>query len=88
MRGIVEVRSDPVLGRERHASYVHFRARLVEVTWGADSPQQGYPVSVRIEAWDRVGLWRDISGAVADAGINIKEVQQGVVLVHHAPPVI
>ena len=52
------------------------RARLVEVTWGEASPQQGYPVHVRIEAWDRVGLWRDISGAVADAGINIQEVQQ------------
>jgi len=52
------------------------QARLVEVTWGEASPQQGYPVHVRIEAWDRVGLWRDISGAVADAGINIQEVQQ------------
>jgi GTP diphosphokinase / guanosine-3',5'-bis(diphosphate) 3'-diphosphatase len=52
------------------------RARLVEVTWGEASPQQGYPVVVWIEAWDRVGLWRDISGTVADAGINIHEVQQ------------
>jgi GTP diphosphokinase / guanosine-3',5'-bis(diphosphate) 3'-diphosphatase len=52
------------------------RARLVEVTWGEASPQQGYPVVVRIEAWDRVGLWRDISGTVADVGINIQEVQQ------------
>jgi GTP pyrophosphokinase len=52
------------------------RARLVEVTWGEASPQHGHPVLVRIEAWDRVGLWRDISGAVADAGINIQEVQQ------------
>jgi GTP diphosphokinase / guanosine-3',5'-bis(diphosphate) 3'-diphosphatase len=51
-------------------------ARLVEVTWGAEKPQHGYRVPVRIEAWDRVGLWRDISGAVADAGINIEEVQQ------------
>jgi GTP pyrophosphokinase len=52
------------------------RARLVEVTWGEASPQHGYPVVVRIEAWDRVGLWRDISGTVADVGINIQEVQQ------------
>jgi GTP pyrophosphokinase len=51
------------------------RARLVEVTWGGASPQ-GYPVPVRVEAWDRVGLWRDVSGAVADAGINISEVKQ------------
>jgi guanosine-3',5'-bis(diphosphate) 3'-pyrophosphohydrolase len=52
------------------------RARLVEVTWGLANQPHGYPVPVRIEAWDRVGLWRDISGAVADAGINIQEVQQ------------
>ncbi|MFN8480554.1 MAG: ACT domain-containing protein, partial [Kouleothrix sp.] len=52
------------------------RARLVEVTWGEASPQHGHPVLVRVEAWDRVGLWRDISGSVADAGINIQEVQQ------------
>jgi GTP diphosphokinase / guanosine-3',5'-bis(diphosphate) 3'-diphosphatase len=52
------------------------RARLVDVTWGAEHQTYGSPVPVRIEAWDRVGLWRDISGAVADAGINITEVQQ------------
>ncbi|HWQ11398.1 MAG TPA: bifunctional (p)ppGpp synthetase/guanosine-3',5'-bis(diphosphate) 3'-pyrophosphohydrolase [Roseiflexaceae bacterium] len=52
------------------------RQRLVEVTWGAKLPEQGYPVPVRIEAWDRVGLWRDVSGAVADAGINIEAVEQ------------
>ena len=52
------------------------RARLVEVTWGEASPQHGHPVLLRIEAWDRVGLWRDISGTVADAGINIQEVLQ------------
>ena len=52
------------------------RGRLVEVTWGAATPHQGYPVPVRIEAWDRVGLWRDISGAVADDGINIDAVEQ------------
>jgi GTP pyrophosphokinase len=52
------------------------RGRLVEVTWGTAVPHQGYPVPVRIEAWDRVGLWRDISGAIADDGINIDAVEQ------------
>ena len=52
------------------------RARLVEVAWGAGVPKQGYPVPVRIEAWDRVGLWRDVSGVIADAGINIDAVEQ------------
>jgi GTP pyrophosphokinase len=52
------------------------RGRLLEVSWGEHNPQQGYPVVVRIEVWDRLGLWRDVSSAVADAGINIQEVQQ------------
>lgn len=52
------------------------QGRLVEVEWGNAKPQQGYPVPLRIEAWDRVGLWRDVSGAVADANINIEKVEQ------------
>jgi GTP pyrophosphokinase len=52
------------------------RGRLVEVTWGSDMPPQGYPVPVRIEAWDRVGLWRDVTAVVADEGINIDAVEQ------------
>ncbi len=54
----------------------HERDRLVDVTWGNKALKEGYAVPVRIEAWDRVGLWRDISGTVADAGINIEEVMQ------------
>jgi GTP pyrophosphokinase len=52
------------------------QARLVDVAWGESRQQQGYPVPVRIEAWDRVGLWRDITSAVADADINIERVDQ------------
>ncbi|RRR69674.1 MAG: bifunctional (p)ppGpp synthetase/guanosine-3',5'-bis(diphosphate) 3'-pyrophosphohydrolase [Candidatus Viridilinea halotolerans] len=52
------------------------RNRLIDVTWGGQQPK-GYAVPVRIESWDRVGLWRDISAAVADAGINIERVDQG-----------
>jgi GTP diphosphokinase / guanosine-3',5'-bis(diphosphate) 3'-diphosphatase len=54
------------------------RDRLIEVTWGGQVPQ-GSPVLVRVDAWDRVGLWRDIASTVADAGINIQEVQQNSV---------
>lgn len=50
--------------------------RLVDVTWGAGPKQQGYVVPVWIEAWDRVGLWRDISSLMADSNINIEEVKQ------------
>jgi GTP pyrophosphokinase len=51
------------------------RERLVEVNWGSTDPQ-GYPVPIRVESWDRVGLWRDVSAIVADENINIEELQQ------------
>ncbi|HET7738680.1 MAG TPA: bifunctional (p)ppGpp synthetase/guanosine-3',5'-bis(diphosphate) 3'-pyrophosphohydrolase, partial [Tepidiformaceae bacterium] len=38
------------------------RERLIEVEWGTVSKL--YPVAIRIEAWDRVGLLRDISEMV------------------------
>ena len=45
------------------------KERLVNVEWGqADSL---YPVSVQLEAWDRVGLIRDISALVAEEKVNI-----------------
>jgi GTP pyrophosphokinase len=58
----------------RNVQGEHDRARLIDVSWG--SAPQYYPVPVRVEAWDRVGLWRDVTVAVADAGINITTVQQ------------
>ena len=51
------------------------KERLMEVTWGQNDESQRYPVPVRIEAWDRVGLWRDVADAIADAGVNINGVQ-------------
>ena len=45
------------------------KERLVKVEWGqADSL---YPVRVQVEAWDRVGLIRDISTVVAEEKVNI-----------------
>jgi GTP pyrophosphokinase len=52
------------------------RARLLDASWGMTQSRQAYPVPIRMEAWDRVGLWRDITSTVADAGINIQAVQQ------------
>ncbi|MSQ12551.1 MAG: bifunctional (p)ppGpp synthetase/guanosine-3',5'-bis(diphosphate) 3'-pyrophosphohydrolase [Dehalococcoidia bacterium] len=43
--------------------------RIMPVTWGAS--KQLYPVSVRVTAWDRVGLLRDITNVVAGEGVNI-----------------
>ena len=45
------------------------KERLVGVTWG--HPQASYPVAIRVEAWDRVGLVRDISTIVAEEQVNI-----------------
>jgi GTP pyrophosphokinase len=47
--------------------------RLVEVEWGGD--RQLYPVAVRIEAWDRVGLLRDIGSIVAEDKVNMQGVR-------------
>lgn len=52
------------------------RNRLIDVNWGGQQPK-GYSVPVRIESWDRVGLWRDVSVIIADAGVNIEKVEQG-----------
>jgi GTP pyrophosphokinase len=52
------------------------RARLIDVNWGGQQPR-GYSVPVRVESWDRVGLWRDVSVIIADAGVNIEKVEQG-----------
>lgn len=49
------------------------RERLVEVEWGRSGHH--YPVSVRIEAWDRVGLMRDISTLVAEERVNMVAVR-------------
>ena len=47
--------------------------RLISVVWGA-KPAKIYPVSVRIVAFDREGLMRDISTIVADEHVNMSAV--------------
>jgi GTP pyrophosphokinase len=49
------------------------KERLIAINWGAQRQEQ-YPVTVRIEAWDRVGLLRDISTVVADDKVNMTSV--------------
>ena len=44
--------------------------RLVEVEWETGA-RQVYPVSIKIEAWDRTGLLRDIAGVIAESKINL-----------------
>ncbi|MFN2289689.1 MAG: RelA/SpoT family protein [Anaerolineae bacterium] len=47
--------------------------RLVEVDWG--QPQKRvYPVVIKVRAWDRDGLLRDIATVIAEEGVNMREV--------------
>ena len=63
-RGItVHRRTCPNIMRESESE------RLVEVDWG--KTRTLYPVQLRVESWDRVGLLSDVTSLVADEGVNI-----------------
>ncbi len=47
--------------------------RLVEVEWGQAT--RLYPASIRVEAWDRVGLLRDITTVVTEEKVNMVGVR-------------
>jgi len=48
------------------------RERLIAVEWG--QTDSVYPVRIQVEAWDRVGLVRDITTIVAEEKVNIAAV--------------
>jgi GTP pyrophosphokinase len=48
------------------------KERLVRVSWGR--VVQTYPVTVRITAYDREGLLRDVSSIVTEEHINMNQV--------------
>lgn len=48
------------------------KERLIKVEWG--DVAQVYPVTIQVDAWDRVGLVRDISAIIAEEGVNLSEV--------------
>lgn len=52
------------------------RERLVNVSWG--EPKDTYPIPVRIKAFDRDGLMRDVSTLIANEGINMPKVKVDV----------
>jgi guanosine-3',5'-bis(diphosphate) 3'-pyrophosphohydrolase len=51
------------------------KERLVKVEWG--DVAQVYPVMIQVDAWDRVGLVRDISAIIAEEGVNLSEASMG-----------
>jgi GTP pyrophosphokinase len=67
-RGVTVHRADchNILNEDEHE-------RIVEVEWGTVTKL--YPVSVRIEAWDRVGLLRDITTVVTEDKVNMVGVR-------------
>jgi guanosine-3',5'-bis(diphosphate) 3'-pyrophosphohydrolase len=52
------------------------RERLVKVTWG--EPKNTYPIPVRLKAYDRDGLMRDVSTIIAEESINMAKVNVDV----------
>ncbi len=47
--------------------------RLIEVDWGT-AQTRIYPVVIRVRAWDRDGLLRDIATVIAEEGVNMRKV--------------
>jgi GTP pyrophosphokinase len=52
------------------------RERLVRVSWG--EPKNTYAVPVRIRAYDRNGLMKDVSTLISDEGVNMPKVKVDV----------
>jgi GTP pyrophosphokinase len=50
------------------------RERIIDVSWGY-RPEKTYPVDVRIEAYDRSGLLRDITTLLANERVNVLSVE-------------
>ena len=48
-------------------------ARVLEVAWGAQASGE-FPVDIEVEAFDRRGLVRDVSAALADEKISIRSM--------------
>lgn len=48
------------------------RERMIKVTWG--EPNQVYPVSVSIKAYDRQGLMNDISQIITNEDVNLVDI--------------
>ncbi len=52
--------------------------RLIEVDWGT-AVKRIYPVIIKVRAWDRDGLLRDIASVIAEEGVNMRKVNSASV---------
>jgi GTP pyrophosphokinase len=73
----VHLQSCPTVLNEREIS------RLIDVEWES-APTETYPISIRVEAYDRTGLLSDITQVVAENKINIVAAHVGVTPDHTA----
>jgi GTP pyrophosphokinase len=49
--------------------------RVLAVDWGGPSEERTFPVAILVQAYDRRGLIRDISGVLADERLSIEAMQ-------------
>lgn len=69
-RGIAIHRADCAnLGKAEKGS-----SRTVDVSWVADSGQY-FPVALVVEAFDRVGIFKDVLGQISEGGTNISSAR-------------
>ena len=68
-RGVTVHRADCI-----NAVNAQDRARVVPVDWDAEATHL-YPVDIKIEAWDRQGLLRDIATVVAENRVNMSQLE-------------
>ena len=50
------------------------RERVLALKWGEKQQEQVYPVQIQVRVFDRAGLMHEISGIVADEGVNMSSV--------------
>src|SRR5438105_4664091 len=68
-RGVTVHRADCI-----NAVNAQDSARVVSVDWDMDATHL-YPVAIKIEAWDRQGLMRDIATVVAENRVNMSALE-------------
>jgi guanosine-3',5'-bis(diphosphate) 3'-pyrophosphohydrolase len=68
-RGVTVHRADCI-----NAVNAQDRARVMPVDWDAEATHL-YPVAIKIEAWDRQGLLRDIATVVAENRVNMSALE-------------
>src|ERR1700730_15014232 len=68
-RGVTVHRADCI-----NAVNAQDMARVVPVDWDAEATHL-YPVAIKIEAWDRQGLLRDIATVVAENRVNMSALE-------------